>query len=51
MKALGAVLVHDGLISEDQLAEAEQVQQDEGRSLGRVLVERGYLEELSLIHI
>ena len=49
MKALGAVLVHDGLISEDQLAEAEQVQQDEGRSLGRVLVERGYLEERDLV--
>lgn len=49
MKALGAVLVHDGLISEDQLAEAEQVQRDEGRSLGRVLVERGYLEERDLV--
>ncbi len=49
MKALGAVLVRDGLISPDQLEEAEQVQREEGRSLGRVLVERGYLEERELV--
>ena len=49
MKALGAVLVQDGLISQEQLAEAEQVQREEGRSLGRVLVERGFLDERELV--
>ena len=49
MNGLGATLLDNGLITPDQLADAELVQQEQGRSLGRVLVEKGYLEERDLV--
>ncbi|MGH2691160.1 MAG: GspE/PulE family protein [Actinomycetota bacterium] len=48
-KDLGELLLEKGLISEDQLDEAKEEQQRTGRSLGRILVERGWVTESGLI--
>ncbi len=49
MKNLGHILVERGLISPEQLAEAEDQQRETGRSLGRVLVDRGIVTEKDLV--
>jgi len=47
---LGDVLLAQRLISEEQLAQALDLQNTSGRKLGRVLVERGALTEEALAH-
>ena len=49
MKQLGEILLDGGLLTEDQLTEAFNEHQREGRALGRVLVERGFLTESQLV--
>ena len=49
MKGLGAVLLERGLIDQGQLAEAEHAHRAEGRSLGRVLVDKGVIAEADLV--
>jgi type IV pilus assembly protein PilB len=49
MKQLGDILLEGGLVSRDQLAEAFEEHQRLGRSLGRVLVDRGVLSESQLV--
>ncbi|HWC33197.1 MAG TPA: ATPase, T2SS/T4P/T4SS family [Mycobacteriales bacterium] len=49
MKQLGDILVEDGLVTRDQLAEAFDEHQRAGRALGRVLVDRGVLSESQLV--
>lgn len=47
---LGDVLLAQRLISEEQLAQALELQRASGRKLGRVLIERGALTEEALAH-
>jgi type IV pilus assembly protein PilB len=49
MKQLGDILLEGGLVTRDQLAEAFEEHQRLGRSLGRVLVDRGILSESQLV--
>jgi type IV pilus assembly protein PilB len=49
VKQLGDILLEDGLVTHDQLAEAYAEHQRVGRSLGRVLVEQGVLSESQLV--
>jgi type IV pilus assembly protein PilB len=49
MKLLGPILVEQGLISAEQLADASEEQRTSGRSLGRVLVDRRYVTEKDLV--
>ncbi len=49
IKSLGQILVDQGLVSADALADAEREQTETGRSIGRVLVDRGVLEEKELV--
>jgi type IV pilus assembly protein PilB len=49
MRTLGSILVDQGLISREQLADAEAEQRSSGRSLGRVLVDRGDVTEKDLV--
>ncbi|MFP5308305.1 MAG: GspE/PulE family protein [Actinomycetes bacterium] len=49
MRQLGQILVDEGLISEAQLAEAQDVQRSLGKSLGRVLIDKGYVTERDLV--
>jgi type IV pilus assembly protein PilB len=49
MKQLGTVLIDTGLISPEQLAEAQQLQRDLGKSLGRVLIDKNYVTERDLV--
>ena len=49
MKQLGDILLEDGLLSSEQLSEAMHEQQRGGHTLGRVLVERGYVTESQLV--
>lgn len=49
MRQLGQILVDEGLISEVQLAEAQDVQRSLGKSLGRVLIDKGYVTERDLV--
>ena len=49
MKQLGEILLDGGLVTQDQLTEAFNEHQREGRALGRVLVERGFLSESQLV--
>jgi type IV pilus assembly protein PilB len=46
---LHEVLLSRGLISDEQLAEARSVAAERGRSLGRVLIELGHLQESQLV--
>jgi type IV pilus assembly protein PilB len=48
-KSLGDLLVEEGLLSRDQLAQAEDEQQRVGKSLGRVLVDMGLVKEADLV--
>ncbi len=49
MKQLGDVLLAGGHVTADELARALEEQRAHGRSLGRVLVERGALTETQLV--
>lgn len=49
MKQLGDILVEDGLVTQDQLADAFDEHQRAGRALGRVLVDQGVLSESQLV--
>ncbi|MFC6238350.1 GspE/PulE family protein [Longivirga aurantiaca] len=49
MKQLGDILLEGGLVTHDQLAVAVDEQNRLGRSLGRVLVDRGVLTEAQLV--
>jgi type IV pilus assembly protein PilB len=48
---LDELLVSRELVTEDQLEEARDVAATKGRSLGRVLIELGYLQETQLVSI
>ena len=49
MRQLGDVLLESGLLTAQQLTESQEQQQREGSSLGRVLVDRGYLSEAQVV--
>jgi type IV pilus assembly protein PilB len=49
VKQLGDILLEEGLVNREQLAEAVEAQQRLGRSLGRVLVDQGVLSESQLV--
>ncbi len=49
MKPLGHILVERGLITLQQLQDAEAEHADSGRSLGRVLIDRGMVTEKDLV--
>jgi type IV pilus assembly protein PilB len=49
VKQLGDILLEDGLVTHDQLAEAYDEHQRAGRALGRVLVDQGVLTESQLV--
>ena len=46
---LGALLVESGLITNDQLAAALDVQAQSGRPIGRVLIDQGLISESDLV--
>jgi type IV pilus assembly protein PilB len=48
-KQLGEVLLEDGLVTYEQLAEATEEQTRTGRSLGRVLIDLGFVDEQDLV--
>jgi type IV pilus assembly protein PilB len=49
MKQLGDILLEGGFVTREQLADAYEEHQRLGRSLGRVLVDRGILSESQLV--
>jgi type IV pilus assembly protein PilB len=49
MRQLGQILVEDGLITPDQLGEAQEIQRTLGKSLGRVLIDKAYVNERDLV--
>ncbi len=49
MRQLGQILVDDGLISTEQLGEAQDIQRTLGKSLGRVLIDKAYVNERDLV--
>ncbi|MDQ3878151.1 MAG: Flp pilus assembly complex ATPase component TadA, partial [Actinomycetota bacterium] len=48
---LGQLLVANGILTDQQLADAKQQAGEKGRSLGRVLIELGYVPESALVSI
>ncbi|WP_062466433.1 GspE/PulE family protein [Demequina maris] len=49
MKQLGTILLEDGALTEEMLAEGIDEQQARGQSLGRTLVEMGFISEGQLV--
>ncbi|MDX1659327.1 MAG: type IV-A pilus assembly ATPase PilB [Nitriliruptorales bacterium] len=49
MRQLGQILIDDGLITSEQLEEAQEIQRTLGKSLGRVLIDKGYVTERDLV--
>ncbi|WNM25769.1 ATPase, T2SS/T4P/T4SS family [Demequina capsici] len=49
MKQLGSILLEEGILTEDQLMDAIDAQQQRGQSLGRTLVELGMITEAQLV--
>jgi type IV pilus assembly protein PilB len=49
MKQLGDVLLERGLATQDQVTDASEEQRRVGRSMGRILVDRGVLSEADLV--
>ncbi|HEX9766983.1 MAG TPA: type IV-A pilus assembly ATPase PilB [Nitriliruptorales bacterium] len=49
MRQLGQILVDEGLITLQQLDEAQQLQQRLGKSLGRILIDQGHVVERDLV--
>ncbi len=49
MKQLGSILLESGALTEDQLMDAIDAQQQRGQSLGRTLVELGLITEAQLV--
>lgn len=47
-RKLGTILVWEGMVTEDQLAEALEVQKADQRYVGKILVSLGYLSEEDL---
>ena len=47
---LGTLLVQMGLISNEEVEQALEIQKDEGKKLGRILIEQGYITESNLIN-
>ncbi len=48
-RKIGEILVEDGLLTQQQLTDALAVQKEKGGLLGRILIERHFLEEDHLI--
>jgi len=49
VKQLGSILLEEGVLTEDQLMDAIDAQQQRGQSLGRTLVELGMISEAQLV--
>jgi len=49
VKQLGAILLEEGMLTQDQLMDAMDAQQTRGQSLGRTLVEMGMISEAQLV--
>jgi type IV pilus assembly protein PilB len=49
MKQLAQLLIEDQLVSEDQLQEAIEDQKRLGKSLGRILIDKGFVTESNLV--
>src|SRR5690554_1771462 len=49
VKQLGTILLEDGVLTEDQLMDAIDAQQQRGHTLGRTLVELGLVSEGQLV--
>ncbi len=49
MKQLGSILLEEGVLTEEQLMDAIDEQQQRGQSLGRTLVELGLITEADLV--
>jgi type IV pilus assembly protein PilB len=49
VKQLGEVLLEEGLISHEHLQEAVEEQRRLGRSLGRILIDKGFVTESNLV--
>ncbi len=47
---LGTLLVQMGMISHEEVEQALEIQKDEGKKLGRILIEQGYITESNLIN-
>ncbi len=50
-RKLGALLVEDGIVTQEQLDEALRIQRESGEIFGNILVERGYVDESKLLQI
>lgn len=48
-KGLGELILEEGLVSKEQLEEAIEESRGAGKSLGRILIDRGYITETDLI--
>jgi type IV pilus assembly protein PilB len=48
-RALGEILVEDGLITEEQLDQARHESEQSGKSLGRTLIDMGLVNEAALV--
>ena len=47
---LGTLLVQMGLISNEEVEQALEIQKDQGKKLGRILIDQGYITESNLIN-
>ncbi|HMK49230.1 MAG TPA: ATPase, T2SS/T4P/T4SS family [Thermodesulfovibrionales bacterium] len=47
---LGTLLVQMGLISQEEIEDALELQKTEGKKLGRILIEQGYITESNLVN-
>jgi type IV pilus assembly protein PilB len=47
---LGTLLVQMGLLSNEEVEQALELQKDEGKKLGRILIDQGYITESNLIN-
>ncbi len=48
-KRIGEMLVDDGIITEEQLHEALEIQKTDGDLLGAILTKEGYLDDETLL--
>jgi len=48
-RALGEILVDSGIVTDDQIQEALQIQKEKGEPMGKVLVELGYVTENQIL--
>ena len=47
---LGTLLVQMGLISNEEVEQALEIQKDQGKKLGRILIDQGYITESNLVN-